>query len=91
MAMKDLFTDHPHAVGETYFEHMKVALSFAGPLTVAAGAALVHAFLPFLCVTTASVTVKRLYARMVNRVPRPPIRSADTLPANGHPVWDPVI
>jgi hypothetical protein len=91
MAIKTFFTDHPHAVGESYTEHMKVALSFAGPLAAAAAAALVHAFLPFLFVTTASRTVKRLYERMTNRVPKPPITSAKALPANGMPVWDPVI
>jgi hypothetical protein len=91
MAIKRLFTDHPHAVGESYFEHMGVALSFAGPLAKAALAALVHAFLPFLCVTTASATVKRLHARMVNRVPKPALEQGGPLPANGMPVWDPVI
>ncbi len=91
MHLKRMFTEHPHAVGESYFEHMQVALSFAGPLLKAGFAALVHAILPFLCVTTASVTVKRLHARMVNRVPRPPIRRSETLPVNGMPAWDPVI
>ncbi|MDF2812409.1 MAG: hypothetical protein K0S56_3440, partial [Microvirga sp.] len=32
MSLKKLFTEHPDAVGESYFEHMGVALSFAGPL-----------------------------------------------------------
>jgi hypothetical protein len=91
MNLKRLFTEHPDAVGESYFEHMQVALSFAGPLLKAGLAALVHAVLPFLCVTTASATVKRLHARMVNRAPRPPVRRTEPLPANGMPVWDPVI
>ncbi|HEY8380784.1 MAG TPA: DUF6356 family protein [Microvirga sp.] len=91
MSLKRLFTEHPDAVGESYFEHMHVALSFAGPLLLAGMAALVHAFLPFLCVTTASVTVKRLYARMTNRVPKAPIARASEMPANGMPAWDPVI
>src|SRR3954447_12816195 len=67
MQIKGLFTSHPASVGETYGEHMRVALSFAGPLAKAAGAALVHAFLPFLFTTTASLTVKRLYDRMTRR------------------------
>src|SRR5215212_603847 len=53
--------------GESYGEHMRVALSFAGPLAKAAIAALVHAFLPFLFTTTASSTVKRLHDRMARR------------------------
>ena len=85
MHLKRLFTEHPEAVGESYFEHMGVALSFAGPLLSAGMAALVHAVLPFLCVTTASSTVKQLHARMVNRRPRPSVGSApDSLLA-----WDP--
>lgn len=71
MDLKRLFTEHPDSVGETYFEHMRVALSFAGPLSIAAVTAFIHAFLPFLFVTTASSTVKRLYLRMTSRVPRP--------------------
>ncbi|MBZ6075687.1 DUF6356 family protein [Microvirga puerhi] len=87
MSLKRLFTEHPDAVGESYFEHMGVALSFAWPLLGAGLAALVHAFLPFLCVTTASKTVKQLYARMTNRTPRPVQQGAnDRMLA-----WDPVI
>ena len=67
MRLQGLFTDHPRSVGESYLEHMHVALSFAVPLGKAAAAALVHAFLPFLFVTTASLTVKRLHERMTRR------------------------
>lgn len=91
MTLKRLFTEHPDAVGESYVEHMRVALSFAGPLAYGAFAALVHAFLPFLFVTTASKIVKGLYARMTNRVPKAPVRRPAALPADGMPAWDPVI
>ena len=67
MQMRDLFMDHPRSVGESYTEHMRVALSFAAPLAKAAGAALIHAFLPFLFVRTASLTVKSLHERMTRR------------------------
>jgi hypothetical protein len=67
MRLGGLFTDHPRAVGESYLEHMQVALSFAAPLAKAAAAALVHAFLPFLFVRTASVTVTTLHDRMTRR------------------------
>ena len=66
MSLKRLFTEHPEAVGESYVEHMHMALSFSGPFLVAGLAALVHAFLLFLCTCTASTTVKRLHARMMN-------------------------
>jgi hypothetical protein len=67
MQIKECFTNHPRSVGESYTEHMRVALSFAGPLAKAAAAALVHAFLPFLFVRTASLTVKSLNDRMARR------------------------
>jgi hypothetical protein len=87
MSLRRLFTDHPEAVGESYTEHMGVALSFAGPLLLAGLAALVHAFLPFLCTTTASSTVKRLHARMMNRASHPASQTA----TDGMLSWDPVI
>ena len=87
MSLKRLFTEHPDSVGETYGEHMRVALSFAGPLLAAGCAALVHAFLPFLFLTTASATVKRLHARMMNRRPHP----ASQREQDGMMAWDPVI
>ena len=87
MYLKRLFTEHPEAVGESYFEHMGVALSFAGPLLSAGMAALVHAVLPFLCVTTASGTVRQLHARMVNCRPQPSGGSA----LDGLLAWDPGI
>ena len=67
MRVTTVFTDHPASAGETYGEHMRVALSFALPLAKAAIAALVHAFLPFLFTTTASATVKTLHNRMARR------------------------
>ena len=72
-----LFTDHPQSVDETYAEHMVTALSFAGPLFKAAAAALIHAFLPFLFVTTGSKTITALHDRMVtNRRVQPKGRLA---------------
>jgi hypothetical protein len=101
MSLKRLFTEHPATVGETYGEHMRVSLSFALPLTRAAAAAYLHAFLPFLCTTTASGTVKALYARMTRRcstcasgpVHRPDLfpRAARSTAPEPMMAWDPVI
>ncbi|ESZ01946.1 Type 1 capsular polysaccharide biosynthesis protein J [Mesorhizobium sp. L2C089B000] len=62
-----LFTSHPAKVGETYFSHMAFAAWFCSRLLMAAGAALVHAFLPFLFETAASRIVRELYERTHNR------------------------
>ena len=63
----NLFTAHPASVDETFGEHFVFALTFSGLLFVAAGAALIHALLPFLCEKTASRIVARLYAKTHNR------------------------
>lgn len=62
-----LFTTHPQTVGETYLSHMAFALWFASRLMLAAGAALVHALLPFMFETTASRIVRELYERTSKR------------------------
>lgn len=62
-----IFTMHPQTVGETYFSHMGFALWFSSRLTLAAGAALAHAFMPFLFETTASRIVCELYERTSKR------------------------
>tara|TARA_R100000008_G_C3554815_1_gene152574 strand:+ start:854 stop:1129 length:276 start_codon:yes stop_codon:yes gene_type:complete len=67
MVMKNLFTKHPHSVGETYFEHMCCAFKFHCTLLKLSIAALVHAIFPFLCETTASDGVKKLNKCMRKR------------------------
>ncbi|MEM6566360.1 MAG: DUF6356 family protein [Pseudomonadota bacterium] len=62
-----VFLDHPAAVNETFWQHMAFALRFAGSLFLAAGAALVHAFIPCLFEKTASRIIEQLYARTHNR------------------------
>jgi hypothetical protein len=54
-------------VGESYLQHQRVALSFAGTLLLAGFAAAVHAMVPCLFETTASRAVARLHARMAAR------------------------
>jgi hypothetical protein len=55
-----LFTAHPHSVGETYAEHFRFAASFGLRMLGGGLAAVVHAVLPFLFVTTASRAVASL-------------------------------
>jgi hypothetical protein len=65
-----LFTRHPDAVGETYLQHMAVALCYAGRMIGAGLAALVHAVLPFAFETTASRTIRELHDNMTARFGR---------------------
>jgi hypothetical protein len=61
----NIFTEHPHSVGESYWQHMGAALSFAGSMLLGASAGLVHAIFPFLCTRTGSSIVMRLHERAV--------------------------
>jgi hypothetical protein len=68
---KTLFLAHPQSVNESYFQHMGVALRYAGTFAFCAFCALVHAFLPFLFEKTASTIVKNMVANMNARMDAP--------------------
>lgn len=51
--MRNPFTEHPHSVNETYFQHLGFALWFGLKMIWGGIAAIVHAVFPFLFVTTA--------------------------------------
>jgi hypothetical protein len=77
-----LFIEHPASVNESYVGHMAFAAWFSSRLAAAAGAAIVHAFLPFLFETTASRIVRELHQRRHARQPAPlPRQKAE--PARG--------
>ncbi len=60
--MTNPFTEHPRDAGETYFQHMRVALGFARQTIGAGLAALVHAFFPMFHKTTTSERIQCLAA-----------------------------
>jgi hypothetical protein len=62
-----LFLEHPHSVGETYFEHQRRAFWFAGELMTAGIACTLHALAPRLFVCTASAKIMRLHEEMTRR------------------------
>ena len=62
-----LFLSHPQEAGESYFQHQRVALSFALPLLGAGVAALVHAVIPAVCERTAGDIVRKLHGRLEKR------------------------
>lgn len=66
-----LFTEHPRAIGETYGQHARTALSFGWRMTLGGLACMVHAVVPGIFVKTASRTVVQLDAEMRGRVPTP--------------------
>ncbi len=66
-----LFTEHPRAIGETYGQHARTALSFGRRMVIGGLACMVHAVVPGLFVKTASRTVVQLDAEMRGRLPSP--------------------
>lgn len=66
-----LFTDHPHAIGETYAQHARTAFSFGWRMMVGGLACMVHAAVPGVFVKTASRTVVQLDAEMRGRKATP--------------------
>jgi hypothetical protein len=79
--MPNPFTHHPEQLGETYGSHFMHALKYSGRLFAAGGAALTHAFLPFLFEKTASNAVKSMYADMTSRGATAPLEQPTAAPA----------
>jgi hypothetical protein len=65
MDLQRLFTEHPASVGETYWDHLLHACWFSGKMFLGAGACLIHAIFPFLCVKTGSTAITELHSAMV--------------------------
>ncbi|HEX4027074.1 MAG TPA: DUF6356 family protein [Rhizomicrobium sp.] len=65
--IRRLFLSHPQNVGESYFQHQRVALSFALPLLGAGLAAAMHALVPAVCERTAGNIVRELHSRLEKR------------------------
>lgn len=68
------FREHPASVGETYFEHLGMALGFGLVMIRGGLACLIHALFPFLFTATGRSTIESLHRRMVThrdrRVPQ---------------------
>ena len=62
---KKIFTGHPQTVDETFGEHFVQATTFSAKMFFGAGACVLHAFIPCLCKTTGSDTIRELHERMV--------------------------
>jgi hypothetical protein len=67
VVFRRLFLSHPRQVGESYFEHQRVALSFALPLLGAGLAAIAHAAIPGVCERTAGDIIRKLHQRLEKR------------------------
>jgi hypothetical protein len=74
--LSEFFVDHPHSLGESYWEHQTHATRFGATLIAAGIACLVHGVVPGLFARTGSSAVASLYEQMRART-----RLAGPLPA----------
>ena len=58
--MKNIFTEHPKHVGETYFQHLSKALSFSLKLLLMSFQVFVHAIFPFFYVSRVSDKIRNM-------------------------------
>ena len=64
--MRNPFTEHPHAVGETYLQHGFFACRYGLKMLAGGTAALLHGVFPFLFETTGSRITRELNATLEN-------------------------
>jgi hypothetical protein len=64
------FTRHPRAIGETYFEHLRMAFRISGQLFGAGLACAVHAVFPCSFSKSASNTIRSLHVAIESRLAR---------------------
>ena len=67
--MKNIFTDHPHSIGETYWQHMKFASQFGGNMLLGSFVCFIHAVFPFLFQKTGSNILLKMTHHFVERMP----------------------
>lgn len=63
----NLFTKHPRSIGESYFQHMRVALTFGSKMVLGGLACMIHAIFPFLFETTGSRMAIHLAKKFLTR------------------------
>lgn len=67
--MKNIFTDHPHSIQESYFQHMCFALAFGGRMLLGGVACVLHAIFPFMFEKTGSNILLKMTHYFIERMP----------------------
>lgn len=67
--MRNIFTEHPHSIGETYFQHFCFAMIFGSKMIIGGLACVLHAVFPFLCKKTASNFLLAMTNDFICRMP----------------------
>ena len=67
--MKNIFTDHPRSLNETYSQHFCIAFKVGSFMVLGGLACILHAFLPFLFKKTGSNVLINLLQSFIERMP----------------------
>lgn len=62
---KQLFTEHPASVGETWWQHLGSAWYFSAQMAMGAVCCLIHGLFPFLFEKSGSRRIEHLHDRMI--------------------------
>lgn len=67
--MKNIFTQHPNSIGETYFQHLYFAGKFGCGMLIGGVACLLHAVFPFIFKNTGSNYLLKMTNDFICRMP----------------------
>ena len=67
ITMANIFTKHPKEVGETYFQHLWVALKYSFKLLLLFIISFIHSIFPFIFKTTVSAKIIEMAEQLKNR------------------------
>lgn len=67
--MKNIFTEHPHSIGESYLQHMRFAFNFGFTMLIGGMACILHAVFPFIFQKTGSNYLLKMTHDFVDRMP----------------------
>jgi Family of unknown function (DUF6356) len=67
--MKNIFTEHPHSIGESYLQHFFFAFKFGAQMAAGGLACILHAVFPFIFQKTASNYLLAMTDDFVCRMP----------------------
>ncbi len=81
MQWRQLFTEHPASVGESYTQHLCTACGFSFRMLGGAIACLLHGVLPFLFKRAGSDCIADLHDRMITQRSAASTRITGTSPA----------
>ena len=67
ITMANVYTKHPKEVGETYFQHLWIALKYSFKLLLLFVITFIHSIFPFIFKTTVSAKIIEMAEELKNR------------------------